>query len=100
MVERLAVVLVTMVYFNVYARQKNLCRSCRVFAKAVSARRKKLRIMARKYKSNKCVICDYSKCPDALNFHHRDPKLKDFGLSVRGLTKSWKKSRKKLINAS
>lgn len=64
--------------------------------RAVSERRKKLRQMAREYKGGKCVICGYNKCSDALEFHHLDPKKKDFGLSVRGLTRSWKKIKKEI----
>lgn len=59
--------------------------------KAVSLRRKKLRKMARDYKGGKCMLCGYSKCQDALDFHHKDPSKKDFGLSVKGLTRSWDK---------
>jgi hypothetical protein len=29
----------------------------------------------------KCAICGYSKCIAALQFHHRDPKNKSFGIS-------------------
>lgn len=56
---------------------------------AVSKRRKKLREMARETKGSKCLICGYNKCPRALVFHHLDPSKKDFGLSVKGLTRSW-----------
>ncbi len=28
----------------------------------------------------RCVDCGYSTCPEALQFHHRDPSTKDFGL--------------------
>ncbi len=56
---------------------------------AVTRRRQKLRDMAREYKGGKCTICGYSKCGAALEFHHTNPKKKDFGLSVRGLTRSW-----------
>lgn len=59
--------------------------------KAVSERRKRLRQMAREYKGGKCMICGYKRCQDALDFHHRDPKNKNFGLSVKGLTRSWDK---------
>ena len=59
--------------------------------KAVSKRRKKLKEMAREYKGNKCMICDYNRCSNALDFNYKDPKKKDFGLSVRGLTRSWDK---------
>jgi 5-methylcytosine-specific restriction endonuclease McrA len=59
--------------------------------KAVSERRKKLRAMAREYKGGKCMLCGYDKCIDALDFHHRDPLEKDFGLSEKGMTRSWTK---------
>jgi hypothetical protein len=59
--------------------------------KAVRERRKRLREMAREYKGGKCVICGYNKCSRALTFHHKDPGEKDFGLSEKGLTRSWKK---------
>jgi hypothetical protein len=63
---------------------------------AVKRRRKKLREMARAYKGDKCAICGYNKCPRVLSFHHVDPKKKDFGLSTRGLTRSWDKMRKEI----
>lgn len=61
------------------------------FREAVKKRRKKLREMARELKGNKCAICGYDKCSKALTFHHIDPKKKSFGLSERGLTRSWEK---------
>ncbi|CAN5119184.1 hypothetical protein BH11PAT3_BH11PAT3_1950 [soil metagenome] len=63
---------------------------------AVKRRRKKLREMAREYKGNQCAICGYKKCQRALSFHHLDPKLKDFGLSAKGLTRSWEKIQKEI----
>lgn len=30
----------------------------------------------------RCVDCGYSTCPEALQFHHRDPSTKDFGLGA------------------
>lgn len=64
--------------------------------KAVSERRKKLRKMAREYKGGKCMICGYNRCPDALDFHHTDPRKKEFGLAVGGLTRSWDKIKKEI----
>ncbi len=52
--------------------------------------------MAREYKGNKCVLCGYNKCPRALSFHHVNPKSKSFGLSVKGLTRSWDKIKAEL----
>jgi 5-methylcytosine-specific restriction endonuclease McrA len=63
---------------------------------AVKKRRRKLRDMARELKGNKCAICGYNKCSKALTFHHLDPKEKSFGLSERGLTRSWEKIKKEI----
>jgi len=64
--------------------------------KAVSMRRKRLKRMAREYKGGKCMICGYDRCLDALDFHHRDPSKKDFGLSAHGITHSWEKIQKEI----
>ena len=37
----------------------------------------------------KCCICGYDKCIDALEFHHKDPSIKEFKLGS-GNTMSWK----------
>ncbi len=39
----------------------------------------------------KCVVCGYSKCFRALEFHHTDPNTKEFAVSVQGTTRSWKR---------
>lgn len=39
------------------------------------------------YKGGKCEICGYNKCIEALEFHHINPKEKDF--SISGGTKSF-----------
>jgi 5-methylcytosine-specific restriction endonuclease McrA len=63
---------------------------------AVSKRRKFLREKAREYGGGKCMICGYKRCSAALDFHHIDSRTKEFGLSVKGLTRSWEKMRKEL----
>jgi len=63
---------------------------------AVTKRRKKLRSMAVEYGGGKCQICGYKKSQRALSFHHKNPKEKSFGISVRGLTRSWDKIQKEL----
>jgi hypothetical protein len=63
------------------------CRKCLVAA--VIKRRRKLKILAVAYKGGKCEKCGYSKCIDALEFHHMDPSKKEFGLSARGITRAW-----------
>ncbi|OGD66855.1 hypothetical protein A2442_02255 [Candidatus Campbellbacteria bacterium RIFOXYC2_FULL_35_25] len=64
--------------------------------KAVAKRRKKLKEMAIEYKGGKCILCGYNKCIRALNMHHIDPNQKEFGLSSRGLTRSWEKVSREL----
>lgn len=58
---------------------------------AVSKRRKQIKQNAMDHKGGKCCICGYSKCLDALEFHHLDDSKKEFGISKRGYTRSWEK---------
>lgn len=64
--------------------------------KAVAERRKKVREMAIKYKGEKCVLCGYNKCIQALEFHHIKNDGKDFGISAKGYTSSWKRVKEEL----
>lgn len=59
--------------------------------KAVAKRRKKLREDLVAYNGGKCCICGYDKYIGALEFHHIFEDDKNFGLSSRGLTRSWEK---------
>ena len=36
-----------------------------------------------------CSKCGYNKCIQALDFHHRNPKTKKFGLSTQGILRRW-----------
>ena len=47
------------------------------------------------YKGGKCDRCGYNKCIIALEFHHTDPKEKDFHISSN-MNKSWDKVKKEL----
>ncbi|MDP4000229.1 MAG: hypothetical protein Q8Q11_02240 [bacterium] len=60
---------------------------------AVAKRRRRLREMVVQYKGGKCQLCGYDKCRGALEFHHLDPATKSFGLSARGMTRSWERMR-------
>ncbi|HVX92791.1 MAG TPA: hypothetical protein VHA74_01620, partial [Candidatus Dojkabacteria bacterium] len=64
--------------------------------KKVIERRKKLKLMAIEYKGGSCYFCKYKKCHEALEFHHIERDNKDFGLSSRGLTRSWKRVQQEL----
>ncbi len=77
--------------YSVSADGKSRCRKCLV--DAVDKRRKTLKIKAIEYKGGKCQneSCGYSKCPDAMEFHHLDPSEKDFSISKTGVTRGWDK---------
>jgi hypothetical protein len=64
--------------------------------KAVAKRRKAIREKAIEYLGGKCVYCGYDRCSAALDFHHFDEKTKSFGLSQRGLTRSWERTKEEL----
>lgn len=61
--------------------------------RAVAKRRRKLKEMVIEYKGGKCIICGYKRSVGALDLHHTGDSPKSFGLSVRGLTRSWEKTK-------
>ena len=63
---------------------------------AVRKRRKKIRQLAVEYKGGRCEKCGYSRCIDALEFHHRNSSAKDFGVSDKGYTRSWARVKEEL----
>lgn len=63
--------------------------------RAVHKRRKKIREMALEYKGSGCELCGYDRCSEALEFHHNSSN-KDFSISDRGYTRSWKKVKEEL----
>jgi hypothetical protein len=48
-----------------------------------SIRRRELRQQAVDYLGGKCEICGYTGFPSAFDFHHLDPRIKDFNISDR-----------------
>lgn len=48
-----------------------------------------MKLQAIKLLGDKCCICGYNKCIDALEFHHENPNEKEFKLGS-GNTMSWK----------
>ncbi len=58
---------------------------------AVAKRRKMLRKKAVQYAGGACSLCGYNRCDEALDFHHRNPSTKSFGISQGGITRSWEK---------
>lgn len=65
-------------------------------SEAVKKRRDKVKIMSIEYMGSKCECCGYDKCNSALEFHHKDPNKKDFGISSKGYTRSWEKVKEEL----
>lgn len=59
--------------------------------RAVSKRRKKIKLMAVGYLGGKCMRCGYFKYPELLEFHHRDPAQKKFDISKKGHCRSWER---------
>jgi hypothetical protein len=74
------------------------CKKCSVIA--VQKRRNKIKSLALDYKNNKCEKCGYDKCNAALQFHHIDPKHKNFAIGHKGYTRSWEKVKNELDNCT
>lgn len=70
------------------------CKACAVIA--VQKRRDKVKVMSVEYKGGSCEICGYNKYVGALEFHHKDPTQKDFGIGDKGYTRSWEKIKEEL----
>ena len=50
-------------------------------ADAVTIKRRAIKKVLIEYKGGKCCRCGYNKSMRALEFHHTDPNIKDFGIS-------------------
>ena len=68
--------------------RRSLCNSCSV---TLARRRRKRKAID--YKGGECQVCGYDKCVGALEFHHLDSTQKDFGLSKKGIPRSWEKQK-------
>jgi hypothetical protein len=69
-------------YSGGHGKYKSICTSCRV---SESRRKKKADLI--EYKGNKCCVCGYDKCIQALQFHHLDPNKKEFTIANSGTMK-------------
>ncbi len=72
--------------FVLEGRGSYRCKSCRV--EATSRRRHRLKRILVEDAGGKCILCGYSRCLRALEFHHLDPTTKQFELGYRGCTRS------------
>lgn len=66
----------------------------------VDQNRRATKLKAVLYKGGCCELCGYSRCIDALIFHHDDPTLKDFAVGKDGYTRSWESVRAELDKCS
>lgn len=84
-----------------YGTTRNYCFECipEISTKG-SEMRKKIKQWAIQYKGGNCENCGYNKCSEALEFHHKNPKEKDFSISDRNLTLHWNEIKKELDKCS
>lgn len=69
-------------------RNRRFCSSRCKSKYYVDLRRKKVKQLSLDYLGNRCSICGYNRCSEALEFHHEDGS-KEFGISQSGHTRSW-----------
>ena len=81
-------------YVFVNSENRYRCVKCR--SEAVKKRRHNTKELLIAYKGGKCEVCGYDRCIDALEFHHTDPLSKDFGISEKGYTRSFKANKKEV----
>ncbi len=62
------------------------CKACR--SEAVARRRRKVKEILVEEAGGRCQLCGYDRCIHALQFHHRQPTEKSFGIAHRGLTRA------------
>ena len=72
--------------FFIEGRGSHRCSRCRW--EAVARRRRKVKSILVHEAGGRCRLCEYSRCADALHFHHVDPATKSFSIGSRGLTRS------------
>ncbi len=68
-------------YVNLKQRNVKISRS-----ESVIAWRKRTKLKLIDYKGGSCSLCGYNKCVTALQFHHIDPKEKDFTIAGKSLS--------------
>jgi transposase len=77
--------------FILEGRGSYRCTRCR--AEAVGRRRRVIKRTLVREAGGRCVICGYSRCQRALQFHHLDPASKEFHLGHAGHCRSIARSR-------
>lgn len=81
---------------QIYRKSGPSFRCSQCLSEAVKRRRHKVKDMALEYKGSICQSCGYNRCKRALEFHHIDEDLKEFGIGFRGETRSWERTKVEL----
>jgi hypothetical protein len=71
--------------------KRTRCNSC-----TITLHRQRMKKACVEYMDTTCIICGYDKCVAALEFHHKNPDEKEFGIAQGGITYSWDKIYKEL----
>lgn len=80
-----------MTQFVLEGRGYYRCKRCRL--ERVGRRRRTIKGKLVAEAGGKCVVCGYRRCQRALQFHHLDPRTKEFHLGDGGITRSLARSR-------
>lgn len=81
---------------QIYRKSGPSFRCSQCLSEAVKRRRHKIKDMALEYKGSSCQSCGYDRCKRALEFHHIDEDLKEFGIGFKGETRSWERTKAEL----
>ncbi len=73
--------------FVLEGRGYHRCKKCRTAAVTKNRQNRKDKLV--KFFGGKCKLCGYDKCQQAMDFHHVDPKQKEFGIASFGVCRSW-----------
>lgn len=71
-----------------------LCKKCNSESATKAKQNRKKKCV--EYKGGKCERCGYSKCVNALEFHHKNPNEKDFNISTFGYRMSFEELKSEL----
>ena len=77
--------------FLVFRGGRSRCARCN--AEGVQKRRRTVKQKLIDEAGGRCLICGYDRYQGALQFHHLDPRQKQFGISGRGVTRALDRSR-------
>ena len=73
------------------ARGTDRCPRCN--GERVAERRRRIKEILVAEAGGACRLCGYDRCVRALEFHHVDPTTKEFGVALRGVSRSLDRAR-------